>query len=813
MSGRPLHYKIDFDVDMKSLHFHGYEIIEIVDLITDKIILNSADLKINSVFLGSKKLKFKLDRKKEELVILLGKKMKDGIMLKINFEAPLQETLAGFYRSKYRGRNDAKGVDTSKYIATTQFEPADARRAFPCFDEPAMKATFDISITADKGLKAISNMPVEKEIATGEKIKFIFQTTPKMSTYLIYLGIGDFEIAKDRAEGTEIRFITTPGKSRHGRFAIDCTKKILKYYNDYFGIKYPLPKIDLIAVPDFSSGAMENWGAITFREVELLFDKKENSSARKQRIVEIIAHELAHQWFGNLVTMKWWNDLWLNESFASWMSYKVADKLHPEWQMWAHFLDSMMSDALYLDGLKSSHPIEANVKKLHELNEIFDAISYDKGASVLRMLENHMGEEAFREGIVKYMQDNKYANAETSDLWKALSAAMDVEKIMDSWIKTTGYPLITAEKKGSKIILTQQRFLYLGSGPAKWMVPIKIHSDVKDVSVIMDKPRLEVDIGKEPEYFVVNASRSGFYRVSYDSLDEIKNNIEKISAFDRWGIQNDLYAFARSGKIGFEEYLDLIKSYKDEQDDLVCRDVSAHLYRAYTLLDGETKEKTRGVAIDFYKKIIERIGFYPKDKENENTAVLRASVLQAMGRMNDEYTLSEAGKRFATGKNIHPDMRSTVYTLVAWKGNAEIYQTLLDLFKKADVPEEKRRLMLALASFSSAEILKKTLGLAFSEHVRSQDMPLLVMRASDGPGMPLVWAWTKKNWKELQKRYGKGGNLKLLERFVGCFAAVPDAKTRKEIATFFRPYPHVRKALNEVLESVDINIKFKQGNG
>ena len=804
----PVNYRIDFDVDMKALHFHGRETIEIdVQTPANKITLNSADLKINSVVLGNKKLKFRLDKEKEELVVLLGKKTKGRIFLEIDFEAPLQETLAGFYRSKYEEKNSIK------YIATTQFEPADARRAFPCFDEPAMKAVFEISITTGKDLKAISNMPVKKEIDLGEQKKFVFQTTPRMSTYLVYMGVGDFEFMKDRAEGTEIRFITTPGKSQHGKFAIECTKKILKYYNNYFGIKYPLPKIDLIAVPDFSSGAMENWGAITFREVELLFDKKENSSARKQRIVEIIAHELAHQWFGNLVTMKWWNDLWLNESFASWMSYKVADKLYPDWQMWAHFLDSMMSDALYLDGLKSSHPIEAHLKELHELNEIFDAISYDKGASVLRMLESHMGEEVFRKGIVKYMQDNKYANAETEDLWKALSSGMDIKKMMDSWIKATGYPLITAEKKGSKIILTQKRFLYLGAKDAKkWMVPIKIHSDVKNVSFVMDKPRMEVDLGKEPKYFVVNCGETGFYRVSYDSLEPIKSNIRKISAFDRWGIQNDLYAFARSGKIGFEDYLAFIESYKDEQDDLVCRDVSAHLHRAYTLLDGELKEKTRVVAIDFYRKIINRIGFDPKGGENENTAVLRSSVLQAMGRMNDEYTLSEAVKRFEEDKDIHPDMRSTIYTLVAWKGDAGVYQKLFSLFKKADAPEEKRRLMIALASFSNIEILKQTMGLAFSEHVRSQDMPLLVMRASDGPGMPLVWSWTKKNWKELQKRYGKGGNLKMLERFVGCFSAVSDAKTQKEIATFFRPHIKVRKALNEALESMEINIKFKKKN-
>ncbi len=823
----PVNYKIDFDVDMEALSFSGHEAVEIeIKKPCGSFILNTSELKIKKCSVNSKSVRFLINEEKEELTIKFNKKTSGNVILEVEFGAPLQGGLAGFYKSSY---NTKEG---KKYLATTQFEPADARRAFPCFDEPAMKSTFDISITTGKSLKAISNMPVKKEDDAGSKKKTVFFTTPKMSTYLVYLGVGDFEFLTDKSKGVEIRFVAVNGKSNHGKFALECAKKILAYYNKYFGIEYPLSKIDLIALPDFASGAMENWGAITFREVELFFDPKINSAARKQRIVEIIAHELAHQWFGNLVTMKWWNNLWLNESFATWMSFKATDELFPEWRIWEQFAGSTTTGAFYLDALKSSHPIEVNVEKPHELNEIFDSISYNKGASLIRMIENYLGKDVFRQGVAKYIEDNKYSNAETNDLWDALSHAskIDVKKIMNSWVKITGYPVLYVKKEGTNLIIKQKRFLYLSKKRQKrtstskasvhyWKIPIKIHSDVKDISIVMNSTSAKINLGKPPNYYVVNYGKTGFYRTMYDcdNINALKKAISrnKLSIFDKWGIQNDLFAFCRAGKMKFKKYLDFIEVFLQDKDFLVCKDVSDHLYKAYTLSNGELRGEIKLVATKFYKNIIERLGFDPVQGESENSAILRASVLISFCRMGNKDVVAEAKKRFEKRENLHPDIRSAVYFLVAWQGDKNTYDNFFEMYRNTDIPEEKRRLMAALASFSDIKLLKETIDLAFSEHVKSQDLPILLARLFENTNSTqLAWQWTKDNWDMLEKCYGNGGNVKLLEKIVDSLAVFDKETYKKDVVKFFkkRKRNHINKSLNQALESIDINVQFAKLN-
>ncbi len=822
----PINYKIDFDVDLEALCFSGHEKIEIeIKKPSEFLVLNSTELQIKKCLVNGSHAKFSLDEKREEMNVKLSRKMKGKIALYIEFEAPLQDSLAGFYKSTYR---TGKG---KKYIATTQFEPADARRAFPCFDEPLMKATFDISITTLKSLKAISNMPVRREETTGKKKKHIFETTPKMSTYLVYLGVGDFEFLKDkytdrRTQGTskhtdtEIRFVAVNGNSRYGKFAVECTKKFLEYFNNYFGVPYPLPKVDLIAIPDFGSGAMENWGAITFREIELLFDKKVNSSARKQRIAEVIAHELAHQWFGNLVTMKWWNDLWLNESFATWMSFKAVDSVFPEWRIWELFVDSRTTGAFYVDALKSSHPIEATVQKPHELNEIFDSISYGKGANIIRMLENFLGEEMFRKGIVKYIKDNMFSNTETDDLWKALAfvSKKDIKKTMDTWTKNTGYPVLFAHKKGKRILLSQKRFLYLAAKRKNvvWTVPLNFYSASKTFAALMSTQNFKINLKEEPIFYLVDKTKTGFYRVFYDddSLASLKNSIGDIEPFDRWGIQSDLFAFSRAGLVKFVKYLDFIEAFIKEKNYLVCHDISEHLYKGYELSGGELKEKTRSAAIEFYTNIIERLGFDPVEGEKESDATLRSTALIALGRIGHEKTLQEARKKFEN-KNLHPDIRSAVYLLTALHGDKKIHNELFELYKKTNAPEEKRRLIGALASFSSTDLIRDTLNMAFSEHIKPQDLPVFLTRLFDNPNATdMTWRWVKANWDKLDKLFGKGGNIKLLERIVENFGVFYSEEYKKDIVKFFkaRKHNHINKSLSQAIESIEINMQFKKIN-
>ncbi|MEE8114520.1 MAG: M1 family metallopeptidase, partial [Nitrososphaerales archaeon] len=475
----PLNYNLEFDVDLNNSEFNGREVIGLtVENETRTIVLNSADLKILECSLKFGKqvirLSSSINVEKQELKLRSPKPIRGKAELMIRFSGLLTDDLAGLYRSSYRGRDGQE-----RYLATTQFEATDARRAFPCFDRPDMKATFEISIILDRGLRAISNTHMKGERVLDKKKKRVtFARTPKMSTYLLYIGVGPFEYLRDTSQGVEIRIATVPGKKNQGKLALQYTKDLLDYYQRYFKIKYPLKKLDLLAIPDFASGAMENWGAITFREIYLLYNKKTSSTLTKQILAEIIAHELAHQWFGNLVTMRWWNDLWLNESFATFMANKAVDDLYPGWDLQQQFLNSDTASAFRLDALKTSHSIDVKVNSPSEIAEIFDEISYAKGGSILRMVEGFVGNKAFRDGLRSYLTSNKYGNAETADLWSAIQnvSKKPVIDLMRTWIKQIGYPIVKTSVKDSKILFNQTRFMFEQSeeDKTKWHIPLSV---------------------------------------------------------------------------------------------------------------------------------------------------------------------------------------------------------------------------------------------------------------------------------------------------------------------------------------------------
>jgi len=825
---RPVNYDVTLDVNLKNFRFKGGEFIQLeIKEPTNEIKLNSVDLKINicELTLANKKKvrpEIRLNEEKEQLILKFQGKVSGKAELFINFEGTLSETLAGFYRSKYEHDGE------TKYLATTQFEPADARRALPCFDEPDFKATFEVSFLIDPNLQAISNTPTVKEEKSGNKKLVKFAKTPLMSTYLLYLGVGEFEFLEGNLGKTKIRIATTPGKKQFGEFALDCTKKFLKYYNDYFGIPYPLPKLDQIAIPDFAAGAMENWGAITYKEAAVLFDPKTSSTATKQAIADTIAHELAHQWFGNLVTMKWWNDLWLNESFATWIGYKTVDKFFPEWDMWSQFVDEEVGGALGLDSLKTSHPIEADVKQPHEVSEIFDEISYNKGASILRMLESHLGEETFRKGLRDYMLHHKYGNATTLDLWSALGKVSNapVKKMMASWTGQTGYPVIDAQIENSKLILTQKRFLLESDKDHEttWMVPIKILLDSgEEISVILDERKKEVSLKKSPKWFKVNFGQTGFYRVKYPEkiLRELKPLVKnkKLGNRERWGLQNDLYALTKATEIPFAAYLEFINAYLDDDDYLVSLDVSGKLSGVYFMSSGKLKKNLEPTAAEFNQRIFARLGWETRKGEKENDAILRASTIFVLGRMGNKDILNESTKRFQyflnSPNSLRPDLRSVVYQLAAWASDSKMYKTLIEQYTIAKSQEEQRRFLRSLAGFKSKELIEKALAFALSSQVRAQDTPIPVAGAAGNPnGKELVWIWFKKNWHELKKRYGEGGNVKMLDRMIGLLGILTDIRFEKELKEFFDkdPCPGTEMGVRQTLEVIRINYRFLKAN-
>ena len=818
----PINYEIMFEPLFHNFKFNGEEIITLnLSKPTNSIKIDAAELSIKEshIIQGGKIISSEssLNEKDEKLTIKLAKKIKGNAKLSIKFTGTLNDRLLGFYKSQYK---DNKGK--TKYLATTQFEAADARRAFPCWDEPAVKATFDVSLLVDKHLDAISNMPVISKKKTGTKILHKFGRTPIMSTYLLYLGVGEFEYLHGKLRNIKIRIVTTKGNKNKGKLSLDFTKKFLGEYEKYFGIKYPLPKLDMIAIPDFAAGAMENWGAITFREAILLYDAKTSSTRTKQYIAEVISHELAHQWFGNLVTMKWWNDLWLNESFATFMATKIVNKFYPEWDLWDQFLGDAMLEAMSLDALKNSHPINVDVKHPAQIREIFDAISYDKGGNVLRMLENYVGIENFRKGLKYYLTQHRYSNAEGQDLWKSIGkvAHKPVDAMMKTWIDQVGYPVVDVKRNNSKVSLTQRRFLSDGSISSKnrWAIPIHIEEGNHESSILMKSQKSVVSLKNTDSNFIINSGRYGFYRVQYDdnSLAQLELLIDEkiLNHVDRWSLQNDLFSQCVSGTKQIQEYLDFTTSYHDEDNYITLQNLAQNLYHLYKLTRKEKfSDEIRTYTAQFLGTIFDRLGWDSQKNEKHTDALLRSFVITALGKLGDKEILNEARKRFnkfLKNKNsLAADLQEPVFVLVAWQGNEKTYNKLLSLYKKSTLQEEKVRFLMAMCNFKQKNLLLKTLALSLTPEVRSQNIRVPIMGVSANIyGSDILWPWLKNNWKKLVRRFGVGNPL--ANRIVASIGGVIDDKQEKDVRKFFKkmPLPGTERVIEQTLERVRIRSKF-----
>ncbi len=790
----PIHYDIEFEPDFKKFIFKGKEKISIqVSNSTSKIVLHAAELEIKKCQISYNGIeinpKTQLDVKTEELTIVLPKKISGTAVLSIDFIGQLNDKLVGFYRSKYKYKG------TEKYLATTQFEAADARRAFPCWDEPEAKATFDVSLLVDNNHTAISNMPVISKKKKGLKTLYRFDTTPIMSTYLLYLAVGEFEYISAKSGKTLIRVITTHGKKHQGKLSLEFTKQFLSYFEKYFKIRYPLPKLDMIAIPDFASGAMENWGAITFRETILLYDPRTSSTETKQHIAEVIAHEIAHQWFGNLVTMKWWNDLWLNESFATFMATKAVDALYPEWDFWDQFLISEMTGGLSLDSLKSSHPIDVPVKSPADVRQIFDEISYNKGGCVLMMLEKFIGEDNFQKGLHQYLKKHEYANATTEDLWNSLGSIsrQPVRQMMDTWVRQIGYPVIDAHVKDSKLRLSQRRFLLETNGKTKqgnWIIPLSVRIGDRVVNKLM-KGSVIIPY-KASEGFKVNDGQKGFYRVKYDetALEVLGSRIEEksMSNVDRWSIHHDLFALCVSNQISFKNYLEFVRHYEDEDDYVVLSDIIGSLNFFYTLLSKEEFwQEIKEFNLDFFNKVFSKLGWDAVKGEKPTTSLLRGQIISSLGRLEDKEIILEAKSRFSNllkNGQLNPDLRSPIYSTIAWSGDASTYQKMLGLYRKAPTQEEMVRLLSSLANFQDKKLLTKTLSFTLSKEVRTQNLFQPIARMVTNPqGKELVWPWIKQNWKSIVSRFGVGNPL--LNRIIGSVSVEADLGKERENQEIF----------------------------
>ena len=843
-TARPSKYRIKLQPDLKNFTFDGEQSVDLLILeATSTIVLNSIDLEIsnttlhaNGTTLTSKSVT--IDKDAETATLDFGETIQPGdARLEMVFTGELNDKLMGFYRSEYTSQDGE-----TRYLATTQFEPTDARRAFPCWDEPAKKATFEVTLVFSDEYQAVSNTPVVEEAVPGPGLKSVrFAETPIMSTYLLVFIVGNLTSIEERAAGgTTVGVWTTPGKEDQASFALDTSVKLLSYFNEYFGIPYPLPKLDHIAIPDFAAGAMENWGAVTYRETALLVDPDNSSAGTRQRVAEVIAHEMAHMWFGDLVTMEWWDDLWLNESFASWMGNKAVDWLFPEWEMWTQFVNMDTNRALSLDGLKNSHPIEQAVKNPAEVSQLFDAISYSKGASVIRMLENFLGEESFRKGLNRYLSSHMYDNARTEDLWSALEteSGQPVTAIMDSWVKQMGYPVLQVEsdRTGGQTTLsvTQERFVYdrlLGdTGPDSdsdnevWRVPVSASQGREESTVtVMDGRQTQIDVpGSSDGWVKLNPLQTGFFRVNYSTEDwqRLVPAIESLElhATDRLGVQNDAYALSRAGLLPVTQFLSLAQAYKNEGDASVWSDLASNLRDIEQLISDEAIHPAyQGFAREIFGPAARKIGWEPKSGEGHLDALLRSTVLSQAGSYHDPDVTAQASERFQKylqdRETLAPNLRGVVFALAAQSGGKDVYDQIWGLEGETDLAEEKIRLLMSLTRFQRPELLNSTLADSLSAKVRSQDSITLVAGVAANPkGRDLAWEFVKDNWAEFDRRYGGGGFG--LMRLVSICSHFNSQEKADEVDSFFaeHPAPAAERTIRQALERVRLNIKWLEQN-
>ena len=818
----PVNYTLEFEPVFKNFTFNGKEIITVnCKEYVNSITLHCAELKIKSCHVRcngiSEKAITKTDAKKEELTIIIKNKIKGNAFVEIEFTGELNDRLLGFYRSQYKQNGK------TKYLATSQFEAADARRAFPCWDEPKAKATFDISIIAENKFTAISNMPITSKKKMKNKTLYKFAKTPVMSTYLVYLGVGEFAYLTGKIGKTQVRVITTKGNESKGKYSLELGKKLLLSYEKYFGIKYPLPKLDLIAIPDFASGAMENWGAITFRETILLYDPKTSSTRTKQYIAEVISHEIAHQWFGNLVTMKWWNDLWLNESFATFMATKFVDKFYPEWDLWNQFVEDAMNAAMGLDSLKNTHPIDVKVNSTSEIREIFDAISYDKGGCVLRMLEHYVGETNFQKGLKRYLADFKYKNAEGRDLWDAIGkiSKMPVRAMVLTWLKQPGFPVVEIEKQDSTLHLKQRRYMLESdkkSNNGLWSIPLSIGLKDELFQKLFTKKSTSIKLPKNSVGFVANFGRKGFYRVKYDegTLLDLKMLVDQkqIPAIDRWAIQNDMFSLCISCDDTVRNYLDFSDAYYDEDSYLASVNVVHNLSSLYFRAFGENfSSEIKSYTVNYLKKILHDLGWTPKKTDKHTDAMMRGFAISTLGKLDDDEVIIESENRYKqflkSPNSLSPDLVEPVCSVMAWNGNSKTYEELIRLYRNAKTMEEKLRFLGAMCSFKDEKLLLKSLNFSQTSEVRSQNMQLPIMKVAANPyGKKILWPWLKTNWLKLNKKVGRGNPL--FNRIVASITSIADDSMEKEIRQFFKknPTPGTERTQEQTLERIRINSKF-----
>lgn len=872
-SVKPLHYKVKLqplingnfsilgyvEVEVEVLEATSNVTLHIADIVTknETIKLAPSD-QVQGPGIGINKHSY--DNERQFYVAELGEELEVGkkYVLSMDFEGYLNDQLHGFYRSTYKAED---GSD--RLIASTQFQPTDARRAFPCFDEPGMKATFEVYLGREEGMSSISNMPKFESIPIEGQPGWVwdhFNTSVPMSTYLVAFVISDFSHMNSTANDHVLfRVWARKAAIEQANYALTTGPDILTFFEGYFNVPFPLPKQDMIAIPDFSAGAMENWGLITYRETAMLYDPAVSAASNKQRVVVVVAHELAHQWFGNLVTPEWWTDLWLNEGFASFMEYLGVDHSEPSWKMMEQFVPDDLHDVFAIDCLESSHPISIPVGHPDEINEIFDRISYAKGASIIRMMNHFLTEATFRKGLSNYLTDLKYQNAEQDDLWQYLTTAayedntlptdISVKKIMDTWTLQMGYPVIkvTRSSDGTSATVTQERFLLVKNPNStdthdyKWWVPLSYTTETspdfettKPQRWMMDTEQ-QLTISSLPakdKWVIFNVQETGYYRVNYDAenwnliIQQLKDQHESIHVINRAQIIDDVLNLARAGQVSYDTALS-VNAYLGKEVEYVPWDTAlnnlGYLENMFTRSSGYGDLKS--YLLDILIPLYNSVGFEDNLNDPHLDQYKRVKALSWACNLGYQDCVDNSQSLFNTWvlnptntSLISPNLKSTVYCTGVAEGGEEEWNFAWEQYINSNVATEKAKLLSAMGCTKEVWILSRYLDMAFTEGsgIRKQDASqVFAAVARNDVGRYLAWNYLRDQWQKIADYYGSG--FFAIARIIK--AATRAFNTKLELAELelFKQQHEgqlgtATRAVDQAIERTENNIKWMDNN-
>ncbi len=803
----PSHYNLSFTINFSTNSFDGDESIDLtLAKPSNTITLNALEIDFHEVTVTSggqtQTAAVSTDEKNEMATFTVDKELPAGAAtLRIKYTGKLNDKLRGLYLSTYKGR---------KY-AVTQMESTDARVAFPCFDEPAYKATFDITAIVDKGDTAISNnYVVSDEPAPGDQHTIKFATTPRMSSYLVALTVGDWKCEHDEVDGIKIGVCTVPGQEKLTRFPLDATKAILHYYNNYYSIKYPLKKLDEIAVPDFQAGAMENWGAIIYRETALLADDKTSSFEHKRGVADTIAHEVAHQWFGDLVTMEWWDDIWLNEGFATWMTPHPVSVWKPDWLVEQNVVDNTMS-ALAEDSIKNTRPIHQEATTRGEIETLFDGIAYGKTAAVLRMLESYVGHDAFRAGVNLYLQEHAYGNATASDFWNAMarSSKKPIDQIMPTFVMQAGEPFVQVDAKcdagNTTLDLSQKRYfntpeLFNAPNDQLWQIPVCVKgvggSAASTECFLMTKREQQFTRKGCPKFVFPDATGLGYYRFGYDAgaLHQLGEAAEQgLTPGERIALIGNDWALMRAGRTTAGDYLTSGAQLKNTPGYVLLQNFSDHLELIVNdLVNDADRPELQSWVRHTFSPLMQQMGYSARPDESPIERQRRAMLFAMLGNLGDDPQVIQQARTLVQEymkdpESVDPTLAPAVMLVASRHGDAELYKQFQAQMKSAKTPEMLYRYFYALAEFPEPSLMRETLASTLTPQVRSQDLGILVNMIQNPASRDTAWDFMRKNYDAISTKTGGGlGGFGLFLYSASSFCSQEKAQ---EVQQFFQEHP------------------------